>query len=210
MKLKHTIASRYEKWQVRVVQMTESKVKSEGTSTIITKFFLAPILLFLCFGVLFLILRLHAFSIVGSLMVAYFVPPLGKESIIPIAIGIGVHPLLIALSVAYIDVIVALFLLWNYDFAKLAPLLGFWMERFENKAVKITRGKLWIKGLQFVGLVLFVMIPFQGSGAVGGTIVGRMAGLNRYVIFIAILIGAIVGCLIIAYSADVLKNIFFS
>jgi len=66
------------------------------------------------------------------LMMVYFFPPLGKESIIPLGISGGeitnpitgyvsvvpsINPIIMALSIAFIDIVVALFLVWNYDLA---------------------------------------------------------------------------------------------
>jgi hypothetical protein len=166
--------------------------------------------LFLGIGILFIILDLAAFLLVGGFMIAYFFPPLGKESVIPMGIAAGIHPVLISLVIAFLDIIVGLFLLWNYDFVKLAPLLGPWMERFEKRGSEISKGRIWMKGLEFIGIVLFVMFPFQGSGGVGATILGRLIGLNRYIVFLAIGVGSITGCLLIAYSAETIKNIIIS
>ena len=72
---------------------------------------------------------------IWPLLVAYFFPPLGKETVIPLGIGVlkegltvplvnikvspvSINPLSMALAVAFIDIIVALFLIWNYDLAK--------------------------------------------------------------------------------------------
>lgn len=142
-------------------------------------------------------------------MAAYFFPPLGKESVIPMAISTGINPLMIASVVAFLDLIAALFLLWNYDFVKLAPFLGSWMERFEQKGRKVSKEKTWMKSIEILGVMFFVMFPLQGSGGVGGTILGRLLGLNRYTVFSAICIGSFSGCLIIAYTADTIKKILF-
>lgn len=187
--------------------MVRERLKEEGPKTIILKFFLAPIILFLVIGILFIFLDTKTFLVTGGFMIAYFFPPLGKESVIPMAISTGYHPISIALVVAFLDIIAALFLLWNYDFVKLAPLLGPWMERFEKRGNEFSKKKPWMKGLEFTGVILFVMFPFQGSGGVGGTILGRLIGLNRYVVFTAIGIGSISGCLLIAYTAETIKKI---
>lgn len=188
--------------------MIRDRLDGEGAKSIIFKFFLAPIVLFSGIGILFLILDFPNFLIIGGFMVTYFFPPLGKETVIPMAISVGIHPISIALVVAFFDIIAALFLLWNYDFVKLAPFLGPWMERFEKKGNEIATKKSWIKGIEFIGIMLFVMFPFQGSGGVGGTILGRLMGLNRYIVFTAIGISSISGCLLIAYTAETIKQIF--
>jgi len=59
-----------------------------------------------------------------SFISAYFFPPLGKETVIPAGVGLGIDPLIMALSIAFVDIIVALFLMWNYDLAKKIPLIG--------------------------------------------------------------------------------------
>jgi len=187
--------------------MVRNRLKDEGSKTIILKFFLAPIVLFSGIGILFLILDFSNFLIIGGFMVTYFFPPFGKETVIPMAISVGIHPVSIALVVAFLDIIAALFLLWNYDFVKLTPFLGPWMERFEKKGNEIATKKSWMKGIEFIGIMLFVMFPFQGSGGVGGTILGRLMGLNRYIVFTAIGMGSISGCLLIAYTAETIKQI---
>jgi hypothetical protein len=191
--------SRYQEWKERVDKEIRTKVRREGKSILVLKFFIAPILFIIGFAFLYLILDLPTFGLMSGFMVAYFFPPLGKESVIPLAVIAGIDWIQIALAIAYVDIIVALFLLWNYDFAKLAPVLGPWMERFERRAVDISKGRLWMKGLTFIGVVLFVMFPFQGSGGVGATIVGRLIGMNRYVLFAGICVGAVSGTLLIGY-----------
>ena len=190
--------------------MVKARLAEGSALIIILKFILGPILFFSGFGILFIILDFQSFLIISGFMIAYFFPPLGKETILPMGIGAGFHPILISLSIAYIDIVIGLFLLWNYDFVKLVPFLGRWMERFEKRGREISKGRTWIKGLEFIGIIFFVIFPFQGSGGVGATILGRLLGLNRYIVFIAIVIGSITGCLFIAYSAETIKNIILS
>ena len=57
------------------------------------------------------------------LVTAYFFPPLGKETIIPAGLAAGINPIFMALSIAFVDIIVSLFLIWNYDLVKKIPIL---------------------------------------------------------------------------------------
>lgn len=141
------------------------------------------------------------------LMTAYFFPPLGKESVIPIGIARGLNPALIALSIAFIDIVVSLFVVWNYYFIKKIPILGKFVERVEDLWRKGSKKYRWIKPLRFVGIVLFVMIPFQGSGGVVGSILGRLIGMRASTTWLAVSIGAILGCLLIAYFASFIKMV---
>jgi len=143
-----------------------------------------------------------------SLVFAYFVPPFGKESVIPAGVIAGIHPLIMALSIAFVDIMTAWFLYWNYDLAKKIPLIGAFMIKVENIGKSSSDRYGWIKPLRFIGIVLFVMVPFQGSGGLVGSIVGRLIGMKPINTFIAISIGAIIGCTLIAYFADAILSVF--
>ena len=107
-----------------------------------------------------------------------------------------------ALAVAFIDIVVALFLVWNYDLAKKIPFVGKFMIKVEEKGKNVEYKYGWVKPLRFIGIVLFVMIPFQGSGGLVGSIVGRLIGMKPWNTLIAISIGAVIGCLLIATFAQ--------
>jgi uncharacterized membrane protein len=142
------------------------------------------------------------------LITAYFFPPFGKESVIPSGIIAGFHPIVIALSIAFVDIIIALFLLWNYDYAKKIPLVGKFMEKVESLGKTSSNKYGWIKPLRFIGIILFVIVPFQGSGGLVGSIVGRLVGMKPINTFLAICIGAISGTILIAYFADAILSVF--
>ena len=142
------------------------------------------------------------------LITGYFFPPLGKETIIPAGIALGIHKLTMGLAIAFVDIIVALFLVWNYDLAKKIPFIGKFMIKVEDIGKSSSEKYGWIKPLRFIGIILFVMVPFQGSGGLVGSILGRLIGMRPWTIFIAISIGAITGCLLIAYFSDALITIF--
>ena len=142
-----------------------------------------------------------------SLISGYFFPPLGKETIIPGGIIAGIDPLVMALSIAFVDIIVALFLVWNYDLAKKVPLIGNFIAKVETIGRKSSSKYSWMKPLRFIGIMLFVMVPFQGSGGLVGSIVGRLIGMKPWNIFLAISTGAVAGCLMIAYFTDVILSV---
>jgi len=169
------------------------------------------------------------FLLVGSsykywvLVAAYFFPPFGKETIIPIGVYGGeiplpfsndiavitpINPIIMALSIAFVDIIVALFLVWNYDLAKNIPFVGPFMAKVEAIGKKSSNKYSWMIPLRFIGIVLFVMVPFQGSGGLVGSIVGRFIGMKPINTFLAISIGAITGCLLIAFFSNVLFSVF--
>jgi uncharacterized membrane protein len=170
-------------------------------------------------------------SKIWPLLVAYFFPPFGKETIIPLGIGIlkqgltvpfinfhvepvSVNPLSIALAVAFIDIVIALFLVWNYDLAKKIPFIGKFMQKVEDVGKSSSDKYRWVKPLRFIGIVLFVMVPFQGSGGLVGSIIGRLVGMKPWTIFVGISTGAIIGCVLIAYFSEaiissIINNVLF-
>jgi hypothetical protein len=198
------------------------KKRSPG---LVLALFLIPwgiaLLVILC---LFLLLPTDKFATLGFWMLVYFFPPFGKESVIPLAIAgdrlegsvpfdypdgfVAIEPWLIALAIAFLDIIVGLFLVWNFDLAKKIPGLGKWIAKLEGKGKTVLKENKYIEALSFVGVILFVMFPFQGSGGVGASIVGRAIGMNPYKVWIAIIIGALSGCFLIAYAADSFFAIF--
>jgi uncharacterized membrane protein len=113
-----------------------------------------------------------------------------------------------AFSIAFVDIIVALFLVWNYDLAKKIPFIGKFMIKIENVGKSSSEKYGWVKPLRFIGIALFVMVPFQGSGGLVGSIIGRLVGMRPWTNFLAISVGAITGCLLIAYFTEVLKGVF--
>jgi uncharacterized membrane protein len=156
------------------------------------------------------------------LMFAYFFPPLGKESIIPIGVTGGditiplynqqititaINPLIMALSIAFVDIVVALFLVWNYDLAKKIPIIGNFIEKVEKIGRKSSNKYNWIRPLRFIGIMLFVMVPFQGSGGLVGSILGRLIGMKPWNTFFAISSGSLFGCILIAYFADIVLSL---
>ena len=183
------------------------KIKLDSKTLIrLTKFFAPFILGFCVFSALGLTLEKEVWEHLWPLLTGYFFPPLGKESIIPTGVLVfGINPLIMALSVAFVDILVALFLVWNYDLAKKIPFVGKFIVKIETKGKNIEQKYGWVKPLRFIGIVLFVMIPFQGSGGLVGSIVGRLIGMKPWNTFFAISIGAVIGCLLIATFAQAFR-----
>lgn len=164
----------------------------------LAKFFVPFIIGFGVIGTIGLIIEENLRIKYWPLVTGYFFPPLGKETIIPSGVLVGIDPILMALSIAFVDIIVALFLIWNYNLAKKIPLIGKFMIKVEEKGKNVEEKYGWIKPLRFIGIMLFVMIPFQGSGGMVGSIVGRLVGMKPWNTFFAISLGAVIGCLLIA------------
>ena len=192
-------------------------------SIALAKFFIPFLVAFIGIFILYLVTEKGSFGKLFLLMMIYFVPPLGKETIIPIGVGGGklpipftdniatiptINPIVMAISIAFVDIVVALFLVWNYDLAKKIPLIGNFMEKVEKIGKSSSDKYAWIKPLRFFGIILFVMVPFQGSGGLVGSILGRLIGMKPVNTFLAISIGTITGCTLIAYFSDAIISLF--
>jgi uncharacterized membrane protein len=221
---RETIEEKHELRIDEIEDVLETKPEKKSRGIILAQFFVPWMIALLVIACLYIFLSTDTFATLGFWMLVYFFPPFGKESVIPLAIAgdrlegtvpfeypdifVPIEPWLIALAVAFLDIIAGLFLIWNFDFAKKIPLLGRWIRRFESKGGTILKENRYIEALSFLGVVLFVMFPFQGSGGVGASILGRIIGMNPYKVWLAIIIGAFSGCFLIAYAADTFFSVF--
>ncbi len=187
-----------------------NKLKQKGIGVRLIKFTIPFIIAAGVTILMYLTLDGNTFVKIGFAMSVYFFPPAGKESVIPLAVGWGVHPALAASSIILLDVVTALFLVWNFDFTKKVPLVGGAIELTEDKGRRVLEKRTWVRRFAFTGLVLFVMVPFQGSGAVVASILGRIIGMDPYKVFIAITTGSVIGCFSVAYFADIVVSAFKS
>ena len=148
----------------------------------------------------YLIMPMKQFLMILRWMTIYIVPPAGKETVIPLGIGTGVNPWALALAIAFVDIVLAIFLAWNFDLARRIPFIGGAIRRLQDKGEEILEEKPWVERLAFFGIVLFVIIPLQGSGALGGTMLGRAMGVGRAKIVGAVTTGGLIGAFAIAIS----------
>lgn len=177
-----------------------------------TPFLIAGLFIYLLYVIIY---DKSIFWLLGSGMFAYFFPPAGKESVIPILVGelnrrnvfspVAIITL-VGGSIAFIDVITSYFLLWNFYIAESIPFLGKWIKKFEKFGAQKMKEKRWISKVAFVGVALFVVFPFQGSGGVGGSILGKVIGMDKYHAWLAIMLGSFSGCFFIAYVSYYLSG----
>ena len=127
---------------------------------------------------------------------------------IPIGIAVGLPWWMMAFSVALMDILTGIFMALNFDISLKIPGIGGWIRKFIAGGEDFFAKRPWLERFYFMGVVLFVMFPLQGSGGIGATLVGRIMGLSPGKVLLAISIGSIIGCTIIALGAEVIKNLF--
>jgi len=118
-----------------------------------------------------------------------FVPLVGTLSAIPKGLDIHIHPVPLIAFVVFTDAVLAMFLVWNFDYAKKIPGLGKLVERAEKRGEETIRKYKWAKRLGFIGVVILVIFPLQWTGAVVGSIVGQLIGLPSVMTWFAVILG---------------------
>lgn len=165
---------------------------------------LAPLLAFLYFFLCVLILPPEKALILGGLMILYYIPPSGKESLIPVGIALGIPWWLIATSFALLDVLTSLFMILNIRIALRIPVVGPWISGFLGRGDEFMEKRPWIARWSVLGVAFFVFLPFQGTGGVGATLVGMLVGLSPLQTLLAVALGASAECLLFAIGSDII------
>jgi uncharacterized membrane protein len=114
----------------------------------------------------------------------------------------GYTPYEYALLVLYLDLLVAFFLTYNLDYAYRIPYLGQRLEGLQDYGREVVEERPWVRKVTFLGVILFVMFPLTGTGAVGGSLFGRLLGLTRIRTLTGIFVGSFTGCALMAVLAE--------
>jgi uncharacterized membrane protein len=163
---------------------------------------LPAMVLLMHFLVMYATLGYTQSALIVGLMIAYILPPAGKETVIPVGIALGIPWWVIALAIAMVDIETGLFMALNLDLVYRIPLVGGPLARFTDTTKQFLEDHHWVANLSVLGIILMVMVPFLGSGGVRGSIAGKLLGLEGYMVFLAVLTGALLGCFLIALGSD--------
>jgi len=142
-----------------------------------------------------------------GLAIAYIVPPAGKETVIPGGVALGFDPWEMTYLLVMLDLAGALFIILNFGFAKRLPALGNYIRWMERRRASTLKKHTNLKVGVWVGLVLFHMIPFQGSGGLTAGIIGRAIGMRTIPLISAVTTGSVVSGLTLAYSTWYVKRL---
>ncbi|MCD6573611.1 MAG: small multi-drug export protein [Thermoplasmata archaeon] len=115
-----------------------------------------------------------------GLVIAYFFPPAGKESVIPLMLsnqlGPPISPWIVGSTIIILDVISSAIIAYNWWFAEFIinhiSILQRGYKWLQERAKKFKKAR-WLD----MALLLFMIIPFQGTGGISTTIVARLLGL---------------------------------
>ncbi|UCC93290.1 MAG: small multi-drug export protein [Thermoplasmata archaeon] len=154
------------------------------------------------FAFLFFVMDYTKFLQLGAMALSYLFPPLGKESIIPIGIGYGFTKWQMTGLIFMVDVVCAMFISWNLPLAKKIPGIGRIITWVEKKGSETLEKNPGLRTVSWIGLVLWVMVPFQGSGGITASIIGRAIGMRASHVISAVGVGALIAGFLIGTVAE--------
>jgi len=154
--------------------------------------FLFPITVYAVFLLILYNYQYELFLSTVILVGTYVFTPLGLEISVPLGITkLGLHPAYLVGTLLFTDIIVTLFIIWNLPVLKKVPGIGRIISAIERKGKKTFEKSKKVAGATFFGLMLFVAVPFQGTGAIGGSIIGTLIGFPQRYILIAVVMGTL-------------------
>lgn len=137
-----------------------------------------------------------------GLAVAYLAFSYGKVAVVPVGVGLGFHPLSMALLVLYVDLVCSLFVSWNFNLARRVPLLGHYIALIGSRGASILRGHPGLQAGAWTAIALYVTLPFRGAGGITASVLGRGAGVPPPVVVSAVSAGAFTGAAVLAYASQ--------
>ncbi len=145
-------------------------------------------------------------------MAVYMFAPLGTEIVIPaVVVALGadapVHVVVLAVvSIVMVDVLIALFIAWNWDLIERVPRLGGALRRVEGKCHAIIARKRWGEGATLAALAAYVALPVQMTGGLFSSVLGRVMGLGKGRVFAAVVAGSLAGAVPMALLAVLIRD----
>lgn len=169
------------------------------TSLTLTKFILPWVFA----GIVTLIIYLsgpYYYTRFSAVLIFFFEIATGEVSSILVGIGAGLNPILVVLFVTFLESDISIFTAWNFDILKRIPKIGNSLTKYEGKAKKFIEKKC-LEKIGFIGLLILVVIPVHGTGALATTIIGRLLGFGWKKTWLCVTTGCAVRSSIIALLA---------
>ncbi len=108
--------------------------------------------------------------------------------------------------VIWLDTFIAFIMVFHASYLYRIPKIGPAMLALQEDGEFILSNHPWFRRFAWLGLIVFVLIPFAATGSVGGSIVGRILGLSRWATLSGVVIGSIASTGIVFAFAQELKK----
>lgn len=112
---------------------------------------------------------------------------------------VGIWPL--AAIVVWGDMATVCFLVANIEALNRIPRLGTRIAQAHAAGHQVLATHTWMRRAAELGLIVFIALPFQGTGSVIGVILGRILGLSRGAIVLSVFAGSTLGALAMSLLA---------
>lgn len=140
-------------------------------------------------------------------MVAYLIGPLGREVVIPATVlllmeslGAGIwEAVAISISVASVDIFLALFVIWNFGLVNRSKRLSRIVRRMKEAFASSIGERPSKKG--YLLLAGYVAFPLQFSGGFVAAVIGSLLGFGPRRMLLAVSGGSLVGSLAVGLLA---------
>jgi uncharacterized membrane protein len=143
-------------------------------------------------------------------MLVYLLAPVGTEIVIPLMMfeldryGARPHEYALAVvSIVLVDVFTALWVAWNWDLLERVPRLGGMLKRFEAKCHRVIERRRWGERMTLAALAAYVALPVQMTGGLFSSVLGRVLGIDRKRVFLAVVAGSAIGAVPMGIAAYV-------
>lgn len=200
----------YREWNEFRKNEIKNLTRAESIWKTLAKFTL-PFGMALVFSILLYTIYPQLIGDFGKLFVFYFFNPAGME--VGVIYGTQATELTDYQVVGFmlvIDTLTAIFLIWNFNYSRLLPVFGWLVWVVQASAQKkIEKSKTFRRG-RFVGLIIFVMIPAYGTGAILGGIVGKLLAMDPWRHLGAIFIGSALRLTVMAIVTSFIFDYFRS
>ena len=114
--------------------------------------------------ILYFVLPYDLWLIHGGLLIAYIIPPAGKETVIPIGIAVGLPWWMMAFSIALMDILAGIFMALNFDIALKIPGVGGWIRKFIAGGEDFLQSAHGWNGFISRELSYLSCFPYRGAG----------------------------------------------
>ncbi|MBL8866601.1 MAG: small multi-drug export protein [Planctomycetia bacterium] len=147
-------------------------------------------------------------AVVGIVGVAFASLFLGKFIILggPEVESFGLTALDLAALVVLMDVLAACWFVYHLRFMLRLPVLGPKFALVIQDGEYVLATYPGIRRAAFVGLVIFVAIPFSMTGSVGGAILARLLGMSQPATFRAICLGSVLGAALMYLGGQTIET----